>query len=334
MEPSALHRIRQLTAFLEANQNGVVIDADTHATDLTLCPNRDPGYYHGRPLSGEELIAEMDAVQVTMANVWQNPSSTPYPGDEDGNTEALLAANRYILSCAVTHPNRFIASGWTDPRACGVANACRIAEICVREFGFLMVKMNPAQNRYPIDSPEVLTVLDRIVELGAIPVFHYGADTPYTPASGLETIAQRLGTHPMAAVHMGGGGAGYVEADNLYRKSIALGLRYPNIRFIFSATRDTYIEEAIIAYQLAGPEFTRNLLCGSDAPYGRMSWNFGGFRAMFASLLDGARHPDPRVRRHPSLVTEQDVAGYLGSNFAQLTLQGYRHLLAQQAAGA
>ena len=99
-------------------------------------------------------------------------------------------------------PDRFIASGWTDPKACGVGNARRIAEVCVREFGFALVKMNPAQNAFPIDSPDVIAVADRIVELGATPVFHFGADTPYTPARGLEAIARRYPETPIVTVHM------------------------------------------------------------------------------------------------------------------------------------
>jgi hypothetical protein len=131
---------------------------------------------------------------------------------------------------------------------------------------------------------------------------------------------------------MGGGGAGYLEAEGLYQDSLALGLRMPNIRFIFSAARDTYIEEALIQYQLAGPPFCHNLFCGSDAPYGRMTWNFGGFRAMFDGLMDAARHPDERVRQNPGLFTPAEVRNYLGANFANFVLQGYDRLFERQAA--
>ena len=78
-------------------------------------------------------------------------------------------------------------------------------------------------------------------------------------------------------VHMGGGGAGYVESERLYHDSIELGLRRPNIRFILSALRENYIEEALIRFQLAGHAFRRSPFCASDARYGRMAWTFGGF---------------------------------------------------------
>ncbi|MDX2151301.1 MAG: amidohydrolase family protein [Bryobacteraceae bacterium] len=336
MQPQALEHIRRLTQHLASNEDRLTIDADTHATDLARYPRRPVAhYYHGRALPAEDLVAEMDMAAVSMANTWQNPACTEYPGGEDENAESLLEANRYIAWCGRQYPDRFIPSGWTDPKACGVANACRIAEACVREFGFVLVKMNPAQNQFPIDSPDVLRVVDRIVELGAIPVFHYGADSPFTPASGLEQVALRHPEHPVVGVHMGGGGAAFMDAEELYHRSRELGLRRPNIRFIFSAKRDTHIEEALIAYQLAGPPFCHNLFCGSDAPYGRMSWNFGGFRLMFETLMDARRHPDPRIRGNPGLFDECAARNYLGGNFARMILRGYEHLLkVQQAAVA
>lgn len=308
MNQQAKLQIEQRCAYLRANHNHLTIDADAHATDIKKYPRPNtPHYYHGRPLSSEELIEEMNQAQVSMANIWQNPAATLYTVDPEENYSNLLEANRYIHQSALTHPTRFIPSGWTDPKACGIPNACRIAEQCVTEFGFLIVKMNPAQNKYPIDSPAVLEVLDCIVELGAIPAFHYGADSPFTPASGLATIARRHPNHPILAVHMGGGGASYLEAEDQYQQSRELGLELPNIHYALSALRDAHIESNIRAYQ---GEASRRLFCASDAPYGRMSWNFGGFRAMLQTLnLD----PQP----------------YLGQNFADFILAGYEHLLSK-----
>jgi predicted TIM-barrel fold metal-dependent hydrolase len=326
MHAEARARIGHLTRYLESRLDSLTIDADVHPSDTRRCPPRaQPGYYHGRPVSAEDLVAEMDLAGVAMANIWQNPAATAYPGGEDENAASLLEANRYVFEAALRFPGRFIPSGWTDPQACGVGNACRIAETCIREFGFALVKMNPAQNRFPIDSPAVTAVLDRIVELGAVPAFHYGADTPYTSAAGLETVARRHPEHPLVAIHMGGGGAGYLEAEALYHQSLALGLRCPNIRFVLSTLRDVYIEEALIAYQLAGPPFSGNLFCGSDAPYGRMLWCFGGFRETLGALASG-RHPDPRLRNNPSAFTEEAVRGYLGGNFARFMLENHRRL--------
>jgi predicted TIM-barrel fold metal-dependent hydrolase len=130
-----------------------------------------------------------------------------YGSDLQVNFEVRAAANQYVAKSADSYPNRIIPAGWTDPKALGLEGALKLAETCVQELGFPLVKMNPAQNAFPIDSPEVMTVLDRIVELGAVPAFHFGADTIYTPATGLQKVAQRHPDHPLVAVHMGGGGA-------------------------------------------------------------------------------------------------------------------------------
>jgi len=321
MTPEALGSLRRLASFLEENQGRLVIDADTHATDLASLtgPARqryesEPGYYHGRPVSAEDLLREMEMAKVDVALIWQNPAATADTNDPERNAEALLAANRYIRDAAERYPNKFIPAGWTDPKACGLASAVRMAEVFVCEFGFPIVKMNPAQNRYPIDSPEVLRVVDRIVELGAVPAFHFGADTPFTPSEGLEAVSLRHPDHPLLAVHMGGGGAGYLEAEALYQKARELGLRRPNIRYILSAKRDPHMESDFIAYRLAGPPYSGSLFCGSDAPYGRLSWNFGGFRAMLQSLMDA-----------------ESAQAYLGGNFARFVLAACRRLLAAQS---
>jgi predicted TIM-barrel fold metal-dependent hydrolase len=335
--PKAIASVRHLVSLLEQNQDRVVIDADTHATDLETLGDAareryrsEPGYYHGRPVSAEDLLREMEIASVDMAVIWQNPAATHYTDDPDRNADALMAANRYIRDSATRYPDRFIPAGWTDPRACGLGNALRIVESGVHELGFPVVKMNPAQNRYPIDSPEVLQVVDRIVELGAVPAFHFGADTPFTSVEGFETVAQRHPEHPILGVHMGGGGAGNTEAEAHYQKARELGLRRANIRYVWSARRDTHIENDLITYQLAGTPYSGNLFCGSDAPYGRMTWNFGGFRAMLASLMRAECHTDPRVCSNPGLFTPEAAQAYMGGNFARFMISACNRLLVTQ----
>jgi predicted TIM-barrel fold metal-dependent hydrolase len=338
MDSTTAEHLRGLAAHLDEHAATLVIDADAHATDTAGLTGHlreryqaAEGYYHGRPVSAEDLICEMGGAGIDMALIWQNPAATAVSDSADENTAALLAANTYIRDAARRFPSRFIPAGWIDPKACGFNGAIRIAETCVREFGFPIVKMNPAQNRYPIDSPEVLALTDRIVELGAVPAFHFGADTPYTPAEGLARVAARHPDHPILAVHMGGGGAAYDAAESTYQAARALGLAQPNIRFILSAKRDTHIESDLIRYQLAGEPFCRNLFCGSDAPYGRMAWNFGGYRWMFKALTDGANHTDARVRSHPGLFTPGVAQDYMGGNVARLAAAACRRLLRVQA---
>jgi predicted TIM-barrel fold metal-dependent hydrolase len=325
---AARERIAARIAFLERARDRIVMDGDTHPTDPATIPpaiaarmRDDPNYFQGRPISGEELLREMDQAGVDTAVAWQNPATTPYGTDLGANFAVLLAANRYVAEFGARHPERLIAAGWTDPKALGMAGALELVRICVEEWGCPIVKMNPAQNAYPIDSPQVLEIVDRIVGLGAVPAFHFGGDTPYTPAEGLERVAQQHPGWPVIGIHMGGGGAHFVEGEELYQKARALGLRRPNIFFVLSAKRDTHMESDLIAYEAAGEPFRRNLAVASDAPYGRQSWNYGGFRAMFASLRDGASHNDPRLRARPNLFSDEAAQNYIGRNLADLVLR-------------
>ncbi len=330
--------LRARLAWLAEEGHRLVLDGDTHATDPALVPApmqarmaAEPGYFHGRPLTAEELVWEMDATDVDAALCWQNPAATPYGDDKAANRAALWAANRAIAEAAERFPRRFIPAGWTDPRALGRDAAIALARACVEELGFAVVKMNPAQNAYPIDDPDVLAVVDALVSLGAVPAFHYGGDTSFTPAEGLARVAARHPGHPVIAVHMGGGGGHFVASEPLYQATRALGLATPNLFWILSARRDTHSESDLIAFRAAGAPFDRAIALASDAPYGRMSWNFGGYRQMFATLRHPG-HPDPRLRADPSLFDDEAVARFMGGNLAALLVEAHRRVLGAGAA--
>jgi predicted TIM-barrel fold metal-dependent hydrolase len=214
MNGRIVRHIEKLLSFLSERKDNLVIDADAHITDLTLLSEQHhqkyvttPNYYHGRPISAEDLLAEMKMADVDMSLIWQNPATTVYEAnDQDGNYEKLLQVNRYILDSFLAHPLKFIPAGWTDPKALGLKNALRLVHVLMEEFGFFIVKMNPAQNAYPMYSGDVIQCVDKIIALGGVPAFHYGADTIYTPPEDLEKIASRHPNVPVLAVHMGGGG--------------------------------------------------------------------------------------------------------------------------------
>lgn len=334
MLPSALNRINTQLDYLADNAGKLVVDADTHLTDIeNMHPmfrekmNASHDYYQGKPIDAQDLLKEMKMAGVDMSLVWQNPAATLYVGNKDENFKSLMAANRYIYDSAVKFPGKFIPAGWTDPKALGFENALKLAEICVKEFGFPIVKMNPAQNEFPIDDDVVAEMVKHITGMKAIPAFHYGADTIYTPAKGLENLAARFPQSPILAIHMGGGGAGYHEAEKMYHESRELGLRFPNIKYVLSARRDTHSENDIITYQRAGEPFKHNICCASDAPYGRQTWNFGGYRCMLEGMLDGNNHTDPRLQQNPHLFKPEDISNYMGGNFTRLILQVYRGML-------
>lgn len=338
MTPQSKDRLQALLSFLASEGDRLTMDADTHITDPDGLPDflqvrmeESPDYFHGRPISAEELVAEMDVAGVDMALTWQNPIATCYTDDPEENCRRLLNANRYVFESARAHPRRFVPGGWVDPKACGLEQALEMAEILVNEFGFIFVKMNPAQNAYPIDSDLVLEVTRHIVELGAVPAFHFGADTPYTPASGLEKIAAEHPEHPVLAIHMGGGGAGYVEAEPLYQQARELGLKYPNIGYALSAKRDTHMESDFIAYLDAGLPHAHQIFCASDAPYGRVAWNYGGFRAMLEGLRKANPRNDPRLIKNPGLFDQAAVRNFLGANFARWTYAAGTCLLERHA---
>ena len=335
---TALQAMKDRCAYLAANRSNLIIDADTHLTDLNSLTGKikaafeaTPNYYHGRPIGHEEILREMTMADIDMALSWQNPAATPYSGDPSADFDGLMRANRHIFEVSQNYPHSFIPAGWTDPKALGVENALRVVDTCLFEFGFPVIKLNPAQNAFPITSDEVLAVVDRIAACGAVTAFHYGADTEFTPADGLEQVAQQFPQASFLAVHMGGGGAGYLEAESIYLETREMGIRNPNIHFIQSAKRDTHIESDFIVFQQAGEPYCNNISCGSDAPYGRMAWNFGGFRSMFKSLQDIENHTDRRIRNREVVFTDEDIQGYMGGNFAALIIAAYRRISAEFA---
>lgn len=323
--------------YLRSNADRLVIDGDVHPTerealldDIRARVDSDPNYYHGRPLLTEELLLRMNQARIDVALCWQNPAVLKYGPDPADNAGRLVEANRRIAALGELHPERIIPAGWTDPKALGLERAISLARQCVEEFAMPVVKMNPAQNHYPIDSDEVARVVDAIVELGAVPAFHFGSDTPFTPAAGLERIARRHPNHPLIGVHMGGGGGHFVEAEPTYQEARKVGLQNPNIFFILSAMRDTHLESALISYAQAGAPYARNLGVGSDAPYSGMLWNFGAFRTLFAAMRDGSGYGDPRLAAMPHLFDDKMISGFMGGNLARLVADACERILSLQ----
>ena len=331
---NAHERLRFLADYLSANGNHLVIDGDTHPTDVTTLTDAistqyqsTDYYYQGRPISPQELIDSMDSAGVDMSLTWQNPAAFQYSDDQEWNFQRLLKANRDIASFATEHPKRFIPAGWTDPKSLGVENAQKLAEICIKELGFPIVKMNPAQNAYPIDSPMVSEVVHTIADLGATPAFHFGGDSPYTPASGLLKIAKELGDHPVIGVHMGGGGSHFVDGDETYLGAREIGLESPNIFYIMSAKREAHMESALILYTRKGVPFCNNLNWGSDAPYGLQCYNLSGLKSLLNSLSQNRSVSGKLDTTTAQLFNGPLIDGFLGGNLAKLVLNSCERIL-------
>lgn len=331
--------IESRLGYLMDHGPNLVLDGDVHPSNYEALPEElktrlenEPGYFHGRPLASDQLVRTLDRARVDMAMCWHNPSTLQYGTDQDANADGLRRSNVAIARLADRYPNRVVPAGWTDPKALGVANAVSLARYCIEQLVMPVVKMNPAQNGYPIDDPMVLEVVDAIIDLGAVPAFHFGSDTPFTPAEGLRRIADRCGDRPVIAVHMGGGGGHFVAAEPYYQEARRLGIECPNIFFVLSAIRDPHIESALIEYAMAGEPFSSNLGIGSDAPYGNMSWNIGGFRALLDDLAS-PDYPDQRVAMRPELFSERVVAGFMGGNLARLLAGAYERMLSAEPSG-
>jgi len=334
MNLTSLEFIMNQRDYLKSHKDKLVIDTDTHITNPLLIGAKTrsklksiTGYFHGMPITAEQLINEMDLTGVDMALVWQNPAAIDYGKNQNVNYQKLIEANEYIYTSSRKYPTRFIAAGWTDPKALGVELAKKCAEKLILEYGFPIVKMNPAQNGFYMDSPMVFDVLETIIGLNAIPAFHVGSDTEFTSVDALEKIAKRYPEVPVIAVHMGGGGAGYPEAESNYHAIRNLGLKYENLKFPLSAKRDTHIESDLITYKLAGEHFYRNLFYASDAPYGKLSWNVGGFQLMLKNLRSKDYLADTRLQEHPDLFDCKAEQQIMGGNFATFMCEVYCKIL-------
>ncbi|MBM3854079.1 MAG: hypothetical protein FJ399_13150, partial [Verrucomicrobia bacterium] len=84
---AAVAQVRRLLQFLESEKHHLTIDADVHVTDVAAMTaelrrryEATPNYYHGRPISADEALAEMSLAGVDAALVWQNPAATVYAG--------------------------------------------------------------------------------------------------------------------------------------------------------------------------------------------------------------------------------------------------------------
>jgi predicted TIM-barrel fold metal-dependent hydrolase len=331
--------IRGQRDFLNDNQDSLTIDADTHLTDtgsLTEEIGRQfensSDYYHGRPIDTGTLLVQMKLAGIDMSLSWQNPAATRYTDDASFNYDSLLAANEYVVASARRNPKRIVPAAWTDPKALGLSKALELAQYCINELGVGIVKINPAQNQFSINSSDVMQLVEAIIDAGAIVAFHYGSDTPYTPAAGLAEVAERYPDVPFLAVHMGGGGASFEESEDMYVESRKLGLRRSNLYFVLSAKRDTHMESDLVTYQLAGAPYNQRLLCASDSPYGNQVFQFAGFRAMLQGFFSASDYPDRRVRDNPGLFDKSAVQNYLGGNFARLMVWVYDRLLEHQGA--
>lgn len=259
--------------YSEGAETMTIIDADCH-----ISPSPESGNSIGR----EELLARMDRAGVAKALVWLQP---PYRRD------GIEASNRYVYESASLHPDRFLGFGWADP-SLGVEHAVREARRCLSDYGFRGVKLNGAQNGFPIDDPErALPVIDAIAEAGGVLAFHIGADSyNNTHPWRLAKVSDRHPRLPILAVHMGG-----ASFDDMSDLVIEAAASRPSITLIGSAVRSIPILKAV---RKLGPD---RVCFGSDTPFELMHVEV----AKYLTLLEGEIPPE-------------DIEQVMGGNLARI----------------
>jgi hypothetical protein len=232
----------------------MIVDADVHLSSLR----------EGNRITVEELLRRMDRAGVTRALAWLQPA---YFRDVEGG-------NRYIFECVRRYPERIIGFGWVDPHF-GLEKCLEEIKRCTGEYGFVGVKLNGAQNEFPIDDEQVcLPLIEAIVETGKLLAFHIGADSfENTHPFRLAKIARRFPTATILAVHMGG-----AAVPDLSRAMLEFAQECPNIYLIGSAVSAPAVLRAI---QQLGPE---RVLFGSDTPFQFMHVEVARYRALLEDL--------------------------------------------------
>lgn len=242
----------------------MIVDADVHIS---------PTPQGGNSISTDELLRRMDHAGIDKAVTWLQP---PYLRDE------IDAGNAYVARAMREHPDRIVGFGWADPNL-GVARAIADARRAVEEHGCFGVKLNGAQNGYPIDDPlRAMPVIEEIARLGTTLALHVGADAPdHTHPSRVATIARAYPELRILVVHMGG-----AAFHDLSAAAIAVAEEHPNLTLVGSAVRAIPILRAI---RTLGAE---RVCFGSDTPFELMHVELAKYRA----LLEGEVSAEERER--------------------------------------
>ena len=249
----------------------LICDADTH-----ISPYKVPD----KKLSREDLVASMKKNNVDYSLCWL------YPHGVDNVSES----NDYVGEAAAMDQH-LIPFGWVNIRE-GHDKALKDAAICFDELHCRGIKINGAQNDYPIDLPDCLEVASIISSHNGMVAFHIGADSPdNTSPKRASVIAEAYPDMPVLMVHMGGAGEPDRSAD-----VIRTAKTHSNMYLVGSAIS---VEKVRIAVDELGPD---RVLFGSDFPFYDPGERLDEYMDIFRSYPSG------------------DIAKILGLNFRRLFL--------------
>jgi predicted TIM-barrel fold metal-dependent hydrolase len=250
----------------------MLIDADVHIS---------PTPQGGNSITIDELLRRMDRCGVDKAVTWLQP---PYVRSE------IDAGNAYVVQAMREHPDRILGFGWADPNL-GIERAIEEARRALDQ-GCYGVKLNGAQNAYPIDNPRLaMPIIETIAGAGSVLALHVGADAyDDTHPARVARIARAFPELRILVIHMGG-----AAFHDLSAAAIAVAQEHPNLTLIGSAVRAIPILTAI---RTLGAD---RVCFGSDTPFELMHVELAKYRA----LLDGE-------------ITPEEMAGVMGGNIARV----------------
>lgn len=231
----------------------MIFDADTH---LSPYKNFD------RSIDAARWMELIDAAGVDRALCWLLPQ---------GVTD-VSESNHYLYENSKKYP-KMLPFGWANPRE-GLEKARAEVRRCLEEYGFPGVKLNGAQNAYPIDSPAAMKLAEEIAGRGGIIAFHIGADAPvFTHPKRAEKVAKAFPATPVLMVHMGG--AGRPDCSDLV---INVAQENPNMILVGSAIEVGKVEKAIRS--LGG----KRVMFGSDLPFASLPECLGNYQRMLSAF--------------------------------------------------
>lgn len=218
----------------------MIFDCDTHMS---------PYVNHDRAIDAAGLNDMLQAAGIDRALTWLMPQ-----GVSD-----VAESNKYVYDNSKIYPI-FYPFGWTNVRE-GVDKDIDDAKRCLFDYGFRGVKLNGAQNDYPIDTPEAMRVCEVIAGAGGIIAFHIGDDIPdNTSTTRASNIAAAFPDTTILMVHMGGRGVNYKDRS---RDVVDAALKNPNMILIGS---EIGIDKIKYAIDTLGPE---RVMYGSDSPFSK-----------------------------------------------------------------
>ncbi|MCL2832870.1 MAG: amidohydrolase [Treponema sp.] len=233
----------------------MIIDADTH-----ISPIDEPN-----ALRAEELINQMDKSSVDKAICWLLP---PYMREINDSL-------KYIYESVRKYPNRLLGFGWVDPHF-GISKGKDTIRKCLNEYGFYGVKLNGAQNSFPIDDEKIsMPLIEEIAKSKKILAFHIGADAyDFTHPFRAAKIAKLFPELQILIIHMGG-----VSLPEISPACIEFAGECKNMHLIGSAVRYTSIVKAIKILGSSRVSF------GSDTPFSIMHSDVSAYNAFLSDYF-------------------------------------------------